>query len=131
MSIVIGVVLVCIAQTLYLIGYYAARSARPPFWTSENMVMSFVVPVIMAFGISGFALLSVPFLTGTWTQFDLVNLAEVGVAVAVCAVIWPMMSRRHYRSLAQAPVADVISMPAAAAPSRTPVQDTTAPLKAA
>lgn len=131
MSFVIGFVLLGISETLYLAGYYAVRSARPPFWTSDDWLMSFVGPVIMAFAVSGFVLIGAPFLTGTWRQFDLGNLAEIGIVVAVCAMIWPLMSRRHHRSLAQAPVAHVIPLTAAEAPNASSRQEIAAPLKAA
>ena len=131
MSIVIGVVLLGIAETLYLIGYYAVRSARPPFWTSDDWLMSFVGPVIMAFAVSGFVLVGASFITGTWRAFDLGNLAEVGVLCAVYASLWRIIAHRHYKSLAQAPVAEVIPLNATEAPDASPRQEDAAPLKAA
>lgn len=131
MSIVIGIVLLGIAETLYLIGYYAVRSARPPFWTSDDWLMSFVGPVIMAFAVSGFVLIAAPFVYGTWRAFDLGNLAEVGILCAVYVTLWRIIARRHYKSLEKAPVAEVIPLPATEASNASPQQDVAAPLKAA
>lgn len=98
MDVLIGIALLGAAVTGFLASYQAVRSVRPPWWTSENMLMTLVAPVIMYLGIGGGVLLIASVIKGTWRNASGAVAAEIVAVLIAYGLVWFLMVRRWRRA---------------------------------